>query len=558
MMLSTSKKIFPRLLPRLRSLTNAPNLPANEPFTDFTNPSVNEKLQEALDVVRNECKDIPIVIGGKEYRTEDVHYQVAPQDHQKKLAKFYYADADLIETAIENALINREKWEAMSYDSRSRIISRAAGLVATKYRYDTLARCMLGQGKNSMQADIDSIAELVDFLKFNVQYGKDILKTPALHQPENIQNDVVWRGLEGFVAAISPFNFSAIGANLASGPALMGNVVLWKPSDTAVLSNYQFFEIMREAGLPDGVVQFIPADGPTFGNVVFSNPDLAGTVFTGSSKTFKTIWKQIGGNIDKYRTFPKVVGECGGKNYHFVHPSADIDCVVNGTIRSAFEYSGQKCSACSRIYVPESLWPEVRDKLVSEISKIKVGNVEDNSSFLSAVIDQTSFTKIKSYLDYAKESAGDTILAGGECDDSKGYFVHPTLIETKDPQGKLLSEEIFGPVCTAYVYADDQAVETLDLVANTSPYGLTGSVFTKDRIFLEVARQKLRHTAGNFYINDKSTGSVVGQQPFGGARGSGTNDKAGMSAYLTKWISPQSVKEAMGPLPYWKYPYMGI
>ncbi|XP_066910280.1 delta-1-pyrroline-5-carboxylate dehydrogenase, mitochondrial-like [Clytia hemisphaerica] len=445
----------------------------------------------------------------------------------------------------------------MSYDSRSRIILRAAGLVATKYRYDTLARVMLGQGKTSIQADIDSIAELVDFLKFNVQYGKDILNTPSLHQPENIENKVVWRGLEGFVAAISPFNFSAIGANLASGPALMGNVVLWKPSDTAVLSNYQFFEIMQEAGVPDGVVQFIPADGPTFGDVVFSNPDLAGTVFTGSSKTFKTIWRQIGENIDSYKTFPKVVGECGGKNYHFVHKTADVDCVVNGTIRSAFEYGGQKCSACSRVYVPDTLWPEVREKLVSEIAKIKVGNTEDMSSFLSAVIDGTSFNKIKSYIDHAKSSGDYTVLAGGECDDSVGYFVQPTLIQADDPKGKLMSEEIFGPVCTVYVYPAEQAVETLDLVATTSPYGLTGAVFTHDREFLEVARQKLRHTAGNFYINDKSTGSVVGQQPFGGARGSGTNDKAGMGAYLTKWISPQSVKESMAPLPYWKYPYMG-
>jgi len=337
----------------------------------------------------------------------------------------------------------------------------------------------------------------------------------------------------------------------------MGNVVLWKPSDTAVLSNYQFFEIMKEAGIPDGVVQFIPADGPTFGDVVFSNPDLAGTVFTGSSRTFKTIWKQIGENIDSYKTFPKVVGECGGKNYHFVHKTADVDCVVNGTIRSAFEYGGQKCSACSRLYVPDNLWPEVKEKLVTEIAKIKVGNTEDMSSFLSAVIDGTSFNKIKSYIDHAKSSADYTVLAGGECDDSVGYFVQPTLIEAQDPKGKLMSEEIFGPVCTVYVYPAEQALETLDLVATTSPYGLTGAVFTHDREFLEVARQKLRHTAGNFYINDKSTGSVVGQQPFGGARGSGTNDKAGMGAYLTKWVSPQSVKESMAPLPYWKYPYMG-
>jgi len=369
-------------------------------------------------------------------------------------------------------------------------------------------------------------------------------------------NSVTWRGLEGFVAAISPFNFSAIGGNLASAPAMMGNVVLWKPSDTAILSNYHFYKILQESGIPDGVIQFVPADGPTFGDVIASNPELAGITFTGSSKTFKTIWKSVGNNIDNFKTFPKIVGEAGGKNYHFVHETADIDSVVNGTIRSSFEYQGQKCSACSRVYVPDTLWPEIKEKLVNEISKLKMGPAEDYSTFLSAVIDQTSFNKVKSFVDYAKESSDFEILAGGTCDDSVGYFVEPTLVQAHDPKGKLMEEEIFGPVCTVYVYPADKVDETLDLINETSPYALTGAIFARDREVINHVSEKLRHSAGNFYINDKSTGSVVAMQPFGGARGSGTNDKAGMLTYLQKWTSPQSVKESFSPLPHWSYPYM--
>lgn len=555
-MLRLSKKILPRITAGVRSVGNHPDLPLNEPATDFTNDQVTQKLQEAVGRISKSCEDIPIVIGGQEFKTSDVKYQVSPYDHQNKIAKFYYADKDLIEKAIENALINRQKWENMSYDARSRILSRAASLIATKYRYESLATCMVGQGKTAIQADIDCVAELVDFLRFNVDYGKMIHQSPPLHQPDNIINSVTWRGLEGFVAAISPFNFSAIGAHLASAPTMMGNVVLWKPSDTAVLSNYHFYKVMQEAGLPDGVVQFVPADGPTFGDVIKNNPDLAGITFTGSSRTFRTIWKNIGESIDNFKTFPKIVGECGGKNYHFVHEEADIDSVVNGTIRSAFEYSGQKCSACSRVYVPENLWPEIKEKLIAEIGKLKLGRGDDYSSFLSAVIDQTSFNKIKSYIEHASASAEYEVLAGGKCDDSVGYFVEPTLVLSHDPRGKLMSEEIFGPVCTGYVYSPDKVDSALDLVNTTSPYGLTGSVFSQNREFLEYASNKLRHTAGNFYVNDKSTGSVVAQQPFGGARGSGTNDKAGMLTYLQKWTSPQAIKESLAPLPHWSYPYM--
>lgn len=540
----------------VRSIGNHPDLPLNEPFTDFANPDVKAKLKDALDTVNADCPDVPIVIGGQEYRTDDVQYQLCPYNHSKKVAKFYHADKNLIEKAIENALINKDRWANMSYDARSRVMMRAASLVASKYRYEVIARCIVGQGKTAIQADIDSIAELVDFLRFNVEYGKTIMQGPPLHNPEHILNSVTMRPLEGFVAAITPFNFSAIGGNLATAPALMGNVVLWKPSPTAMSSNYHFLQILQESGVPDGIIQYVPSDGPDFGDAICASPDLAGVTFTGSSAVFETIWKNVGDNIRNFRTFPKVVGETGGKNYHFIHPKADVDSVVNGTIRSAYEYQGQKCSAVSRMYVPDTLWPEIKDKLVAEIGKLKQGSAEEYSTFLSAVIDRKSFDKIKWYLDHAKESPDFDVLAGGTCDDSVGYFVAPTLVQSHDPKGKLMSEEIFGPVLTAYVYPADDVEGALDLVESTSRYGLTGAIFSSDREFINHASQKLINTAGNFYINDKSTGSVVAQQPFGGARGSGTNDKAGALSYLAKWTSPMSVKESLIPLPHWSYPYM--
>ncbi|XP_047135019.1 delta-1-pyrroline-5-carboxylate dehydrogenase, mitochondrial isoform X1 [Hydra vulgaris] len=550
------RKSIPNITICFRSIYNHPDLPPNEPPTNLNDPEIRRILQLNINNVKQNCEDVPIVIGGKEFRNHDVKYQVSPYDHQRRIAKFYYADESLIENGIENALINKDKWENMSYDSRSRIIRRASSLIATKYRYKSLAICMVGQAKTAQQADIDCIAELIDFLRFNIRYGSTILEGPPLHQVEHVINSVKMRALEGFVAAISPFNFSAIGANLASAPVLMGNVVLWKPSDTAILSNYHFFKVLQEAGLPDGVIQFIPSDGPTFGKVITNHPELAGITFTGSSKTFKSIWKRVGENIDKYRTFPKLVGECGGKNFHFVHKTADIDSVVYGTIRSAFEYSGQKCSACSRLYVPDSLWPKIKEKLITEISKLKLSAADDFSSFLSAVIDQQSFNKIKTFIDHARGLKNHTIIIGGKCDDSIGFYIEPTLIQTTDPNSKLLSEEIFGPVCTVYVYPSEEIDTTLDLVNSTSPYGLTGSIFSQDRMFIDHARKRLLHAAGNLYINDRCTGSVVAQQPFGGARASGTNDKAGMATYLQKWTSPQAIKEMCAPLPYWSYPYM--
>lgn len=555
-MLRLPTKLRTVLATGIRCIGTHPDIPLNEPLTDFENPEVKAKLKEAIAAVNASTEDVPIIIGGEEIRTDDVRYQLCPYNHANKVAKFYHADSTLIERAIENALISKGKWDNMSYDSRARVMMKAASLLATKYRYEVLARCMVGQGKTAIQADIDAIAELADFLRFNVDYGKKIIAGPPLHNPDNIINSVTMRSLEGFVAAVTPFNFSAIGGNLATAPALMGNVVLWKPSSTSISSNYHFLKILQEAGVPDGIIQFVPSSGPTFGNAICSSPDLAGITFTGSSAVFQTIWKNVGDNIANFRTFPKVVGETGGKNYHFVHEKADVDSVVNGTIRSAYEYQGQKCSACSRMYVPDTLWPEIKDKLVAEIGKLELGSAEDYSTFLTAVIDDKSFANIESYINHARESPDYEILAGGKCDGSVGYFVEPTLIQAHDPKAKLMEEEIFGPVLTVYVYPADKVDEALDLVDSTSPYGLTGAIFCPDRSFINHATHKLQNSAGNFYINDKSTGSVVAQQPFGGARGSGTNDKAGMATYLQRWTSPLAIKESLVPLPHWSYPYM--
>eukprot|EP00794_Sanderia_malayensis_P015177 gene15177-16739_t len=515
-------------------------MPPNEPATDFTDPRVREQLNEALSRVTSHIEDIPIVIGGKDFRTAEHRYQVSPYDHKKRIAKYHYADKTLIENAIENALINREKWEKMPFDQRGPIFMRAAELMKTKYRYEMLACTMVGQAKTAIQADIDAVAESIDFLKFNHYYAQEIYKGPKLHQCNDVMNHVMYRGLEGFVAAISPFNFTAIGVNLAGTPVMAGNVVVWKPSDTAMLSAWLVYKIFMESGMPDGVVQFLPCDGPLFGDVMSKSPDLAGVSFTGSSKTFKHIWKTIGNNIDNYKTFPRLIG----------------DSVVNGTLRSAFEFSGQKCSACSRLYVPDSLWPQIKSKLIQKMEQMKLGNPEEHSTFVSAVIDQVSFNKISGYIEHAKHSNEVEIIMGGKCDDSTGYYVEPTLIETMDPKDKLMKEEIFGPVLTTYVYPAKHYKETMKMASETSPYGLTGSIFSANRHVVEEACDVFRQSAGNFYINDKSTGSVVGQQPFGGARASGTNDKAGMNTYILKWMSARSVKETLTNLTEFKYKYM--
>ncbi|KAL5491336.1 hypothetical protein EMCRGX_G016608 [Ephydatia muelleri] len=527
----------------------------NEPVLSF-GPGSSERtsLKKTLDSMKDRVEDIPCVIGGKEIFSGNIQKQVAPFDHKRVVANIHYASKDMIVQAIEAAMKARPGWDAMPLEQRAAVFLKAADLITTKYRMEVLATTMLGQAKTAFQAEIDATCELADFLRFGVQYAMEIHKSqPSLHS-NRTWNRTVYRGLEGFVAAISPFNFTAIGGNLVSSPALMGNVVLWKPSDTAMLSNWTVFKVLREAGVPDGVINFVPANGPLFGDVVVSSPHLAAINFTGSTRTFKHLWGQVGKNIDSYRTYPRLVGECGGKNFHYVHPSADPETVVNSSIRSAFEYSGQKCSAASRMYIPESLWPQVRDGMVTIMKKMKIGSPEDFTSFTSAVIDEAAFKRIAQYIDLAKSNSELKILVGGVANDSVGYFIEPTLIQTTNPKHRIFEEEIFGPVLSVYVYHDKDWESVLHLVDETSPYGLTGSVFARDRAAIQKASAVLRNSAGNFYINDKSTGAVVGQQPFGGARASGTNDKAGAAPYLLRWVSPVTIKETFVPITDWSYP----
>ncbi|OCT73433.1 hypothetical protein XELAEV_18036410mg [Xenopus laevis] len=528
----------------------------NEPILEFK-PGSTERaaLQQALKELKDKTEEIPCVVGGEEVWTKDVRYQVSPFKHSHRVAKYCYADKELLNKAINAALAVRKEWDLKPVQDRAQIFFKAADLLSGPRRAEILAKTMIGQGKTAIQAEIDAAAELIDFFRFNAKYAMDLTHEQPISIPVST-NSMVYRGLEGFIAAVSPFNFTAIGGNLAGAPALMGNVVLWKPSDTAMLASYAVYQVLREAGLPPNVIQFVPADGPVFGDTITSSEHLCGINFTGSVPTFKHLWKQVAQNLDVYRTFPRLSGECGGKNFHFVHSSADLESVVNGTIRSAFEFGGQKCSACSRLYVPDSMWPRMRARLLEELAKIKTGNPNDFSTFFSAVIDQKSFRRIEGWIKHAQSSPELTILAGGKCDDSEGYFVEPTIIESKNPKEKIIQEEIFGPVLVVYVYPENNYREVLHLIDSTSPYGLTGAVFAQDKNVLREATQILRHAAGNFYVNDKSTGAVVAQQPFGGSRASGTNDKPGGRHYILRWTSPQVIKETHVPLTEWKYPYM--
>ncbi|ALC44945.1 P5CDh1 [Drosophila busckii] len=530
----------------------------NETILSYRKNSPERKaLQEALKRTAAKCEEVPIVIAGKEYKTDRVVHQVMPHNHAHKLAKFYYADQKLIQQAICSAVETQTKWDRVPLVERLKIWERAADLMAGKYRQDLNAATMLGQSKTVIQAEIDAAAELIDFIRIHAYFLKECTK----YQPisENIKvtkNSMRYRGIDGFIAAVSPFNFTAIGGNLAYTPALMGNAVLWKPSDTALLSNWRIFNIMREAGLPDGVVNFVPADGPVFGDTITASPYLAGINFTGSVPTFNRLWKQVAKNIDSYINFPRLIGECGGKNFHFVHESADVESVVTSTIRSAFEYCGQKCSACSRMYVPESLWPAIKSGLQREAEQLKIDDVQDMSTFTSAVIDDKAFKRITSYIEHAKKSSNLEIIAGGTYSDSKGYFINPTIVQTTDPLDRIMTEEIFGPVLTIYVYKNSDLDKAMDLVGTSTKFALTGAVFGQDKEFVCRALEEFKMAAGNFYINDKSTGSVVGQQPFGGGRMSGTNDKAGGPHYILRWTSPQSIKETFVPLRDINYPYM--
>lgn len=530
----------------------------NEPVLGYLKGSSERaELEKALNETANNVEDIPIVIGDKEFKTGDVRYQVMPHNHKKQIAKFYYADTKLVNQAIDVACETQKKWDKTPISERLKIWEKAADLMAGKYRAKLNAATMLGQAKTVIQAEIDSAAELIDFFRLNAYFLKEATKYQPISEDLKVtKNSMRYRGIDGFIAAVSPFNFTAIGGNLAYTPALMGNAVLWKPSDTAILANWINFKVCLEAGVPPGVVNFVPADGPVFGDAITASPHLAGINFTGSVPTFTRLWKQVGENINKYKNFPRLIGECGGKNYHFVHPSADVETVVNGTIRSAFEFCGQKCSACSRMYVPESLWPKIKDGLLKKRAQLKIGNPTDYDSFTSAVIDDKAFKRISSYIDHAKKSPNLEIIGGGKYDDSTGYFIEPTIVQSKDPKDKIMVEEIFGPVLSVYVYPDNQIQQTLDLIGNSTAFALTGAIFAKDQNFLKTAVEDLKMTAGNFYVNDKSTGSVVGQQPFGGARLSGTNDKAGGPHYVLRWGNPQAIKETFVPLTDIEYPYM--
>lgn len=530
--------------------------PINEPVKGYL-PGSPEKAALKAELARQLANpvELPLIIGGKKICTENKAKIICPHDHQKVLGEYYVAGEKELLMAIEAAEAARAEWESMPWEHRATIFLKAADLLTGKYRAKVSAACMLGQSKNPFQSEIDVICELADFLRFNAYFVQEIYKQQPL-STDGVWNRVEYRALDGFVAAITPFNFTSIGGNLCTAPAMCGNTVLWKPSSTAVLSNYYFMEILLEAGLPAGVINFVPCRGVDFGKVVVSHPKMAGFHFTGSTGVFNDIWNQVGQNINKYVTYPRLVGETGGKDFIFAHESADVEALTCAMVLGAFEFQGQKCSAASRAYIPASLWGEVKSRLEEEIGKVKLGDVCDFTNLMNAVIDRKSFNNIKSYLDYARESKDAEIIIGGHCDDSVGYFVEPTVILAKTPTFKTMVEEIFGPVLTVYVYPDDKLAETLQACDTATIYGLTGAVFAQDRAAIIKIAKALDHAAGNFYINDKPTGAVVGQQPFGGSRGSGTNDKAGSSVNLYRWMNLRAIKETLVPRTAINYPYM--
>jgi 1-pyrroline-5-carboxylate dehydrogenase len=534
--------------------------PYNETMRSYPPGSDDAKhLKAACERLKRECPDIPCVVGGREIRTGDVKKQVMPSKHTHAVCTFHQANKDVVKQAIDSAVAARESWEMLPFEHRAAVFLKTADLISHKYRYDILAATMLGQGKTVWQAEIDAAAEVVDFLRFNTKYAEQIYEMQPSKNSTGVWNRSEYRALEGYVVAISPFNFTAIGANLPTAPALMGNVVVWKPSSTAVLSNWVFFKAMREAGLPDGVINFIPGAGSVIGDVVFNHRDFAGVHFTGSTGTFNDIMFKTAQNMKNglYRSYPRMVGETGGKDFHFVHSSADVVNAAFQTVRAAFEYQGQKCSACSRAYVPDNLWPAFRDIVTRAVAEVPVGQSDDFKSGMSAVIDRNSFNNIKSYIERARQDPSCEIVAGGTYSDAEGFFVNPTVVVVKDPKSFLMQEEIFGPVLTIYVYPAAAYEETLRVCDETSPYSLTGSIFALDRSAIELANKRLRNAAGNFYINDKCTGAIVGQQPFGGARASGTNDKAGSLLNLLRWTSARTIKENYIHITGFSYPHMG-
>lgn len=529
--------------------------PVNEPVNSYA-PGTPERESLKKELARqSQIKvEIPLIIGGKEYHTENKGTCVMPHDHQHVLAEYSIAGEKELRMAMDAAMEAKEAWESMPWEHRASIFLKAADLIAGPYRDKINAATMLGQSKTAFQAEIDSACELADFLRFNVYYAEQIYH----QQPNNVRgvwNRLEYRPLDGFILAVSPFNFTSIGGNLCTAPATVGNTVLWKPARTATLSNYYLMQILMEAGLPAGVINFIPSNGKQVSEVVVSDPRMAGFHFTGSTETFTDVWKTVGDNINHYRCYPRLVGETGGKDFVFAHKSAKIDALVAALTRGAFEFQGQKCSAASRAYIPASIWPEVKEKMLAEISKLKVGDPTDFTTFMCAVIDKASFENNKKYIDYAKESADADVLCGGY-DDSKGWFIYPTVIQAYKPDFKSMVEEIFGPILTVYVYEDDKLEETLKLCDTASPYALTGAIFGQERDAIMLMEKALQHAAGNFYINEKPTGAVIGQQPFGGARGSGTNDKAGSVFNMIRWVSPRVIKEVFVPSADITYPFM--
>jgi len=531
--------------------------PHNEPVFDYAPGSAERRaLRSAVDSMLKTELEIPMIIGGKEVRSGNFGQSICPHDHGHVLAKYHQASAEHVEQAVAATRKAAQGWAEMSSEARLSIFLKAAELLATKYRQLLNASTLLGQSKSPLQAEVDAACELIDFLRINPYYAAQLSAEQPLFSPNGTWNYVDHRPLEGFIFAVTPFNFTSIAGNLCSAPAMMGNTVIWKPASTAVHSGYYLMKLFQEAGLPDGVINFLPGRGSELGKLVMAQPSLAGVHFTGSTGVFQNMWRTVGENIANYRSYPRIVGETGGKDFIVAHPSADADALRIALIRGAFEYQGQKCSAASRAYLPESVFAQIKADLLETTAGITMGDPTNFSNFMGAVIDANAYSEIKGYIDFAKQANDAKVLVGGECDDSTGYFIRPTIVHAESPKFKLMQEEIFGPVLTIYTYPDADFEKALELCDETSPYALTGAIFANDREAVNLASRKLRHAAGNFYINDKPTGAVVGQQPFGGGRASGTNDKAGSVLNLLRWVSPRAIKENFIPPHDYRYPHM--
>lgn len=531
--------------------------PVNEPVLSYA-PGTRERaaLQARIAELGSVVTDIPVVVNGREHRTAETYCVTSPQRHQHHLATVFMATPRLLQEAVDGALEAQRDWARWPFEARAAVFLKAAELLSGPWRQTLNAATLLGQGKTPHQAEIDAACELADFFRFNVHYAERLYREQPISTP-GVWNRMDHRPLEGFVYAVTPFNFTAIGGNLPTAPALMGNVALWKPAPTATLSNWLVYRLLVEAGLPPGVIQFVPGDASLISDTLLAHPMFAGLHFTGSTTVFRLLWQKIAANLEHYRSYPRIVGETGGKDFVLAHPSADVDALVTGLIRGAYEYQGQKCSAASRAYIPRSLWPAVEQRMHEELAQMKVGDPADFGVFVGPVIDEKAFNRLSAVLELPRQDPALRLVAGGGADRSVGWFVHPTIIETRDPRHRVMREEFFGPILSVFVYDDARWDETLELVDTTAPYALTGAIFAQDRKAILAADAALRHTAGNYYVNDKPTGAVVGQQPFGGARASGTNDKAGSILNLMRWVSPRTIKETLDPPKDWRYPYLG-